>query len=356
MDRLVTNGIPYYCALGNHDAATVFATDPLWYTKWRTAFTNLPDNGPTNWLKLAYYVDVGAARLIFLDCITGGTNWGVDSILEPRYRIDGDQAIWLKSVIGTNSPQPFDIAIAHAAAYPVSTMHETSALNIWPTERDAFLQILVDAKATAYLVGHEHMYSLRKMDTRYNTNWTYTVPQIMNVSGGGFYGTNSDVPGPDALVTGTYCFSVIDLDPVTGLGTDTTFSQDGITNLYQVPLRPGKARLKVSSALGSPQPPSGTNLCPCGTMNCAITNSPIYAGALATQYVCFGWSGTGSVPTNGTGTNVTVILTNSSNTISAVDMAKTIPSCSTSLSENSGEVRILSVGGSAAHTQNVVLL
>lgn len=151
MNRLVSNGIPFYCAIGNHDAATVYGPDPIWYSKWRNAFSNFPANGPTNWLNLAYYVDVGAARLIICDCITGGTNW-VDPGSGPTYSIDGTQALWLASVIGTNSPKAFDLVVAHAAAYPVSTLHETSALNIWPTNRDAFLQILVDAKATAYLV------------------------------------------------------------------------------------------------------------------------------------------------------------------------------------------------------------
>jgi hypothetical protein len=60
--------------------------------------------------------------------------------------------------------------------------------------------------------------------------------------------------------------------------------------------------LVVSSAHGLANPPVGTNGYNYGTsLKAAITNSPVTSGA--TQYVCAGWIGTGSVPAAGTTTN-----------------------------------------------------
>jgi hypothetical protein len=70
--------------------------------------------------------------------------------------------------------------------------------------------------------------------------------------------------------------------------------------------------LVVSSVHGGATPPSGTNLYDHGSsVSCAVTNSPLSLGVLATQYVCVGWVGTGSLA-NGTGTNVAFTVTNDS--------------------------------------------
>ena len=64
----------------------------------------------------------------------------------------------------------------------------------------------------------------------------------------------------------------------------------------------------VMSAYGTPTP-SGVSTSNWGTvLNASLTNAPILNGA-TTQYVCKGWSGTGSL-TNGSGTNASFTLTN----------------------------------------------
>lgn len=61
-------------------------------------------------------------------------------------------------------------------------------------------------------------------------------------------------------------------------------------------------RIVVASKYGTPTPPVGTNLFVYGSNTfCAIPDSPVLSGF--TQYVCTGWSGTGSVPTSGSATN-----------------------------------------------------
>ena len=71
-------------------------------------------------------------------------------------------------------------------------------------------------------------------------------------------------------------------------------------------------RVVVVSPYGHANPPVGTNWFDYGSSNrLAVTNSPVIVGA--TQYVCRGWSGAGSVPASGTATNtaVFVLTTNS---------------------------------------------
>ena len=73
--------------------------------------------------------------------------------------------------------------------------------------------------------------------------------------------------------------------------------------------------LVVASAHGGADPAEGTNAYLYGTqVAAAVTNSPVYAGTQATQYVCTGWTLSGNVDTNGltsdTGTNLTLVLTN----------------------------------------------
>ncbi|MFH0952774.1 MAG: carboxypeptidase regulatory-like domain-containing protein [Verrucomicrobiota bacterium] len=60
--------------------------------------------------------------------------------------------------------------------------------------------------------------------------------------------------------------------------------------------------LDVLSPHGQSDPTVGAHFRECGTaVRCTVTNSLLALGA--TQYVCRGWSGTGSAPVSGTGTN-----------------------------------------------------
>jgi hypothetical protein len=68
----------------------------------------------------------------------------------------------------------------------------------------------------------------------------------------------------------------------------------------------------VASVHGGSDPASGVYTNDYGAaLTVSLTNSPVYAGELATQYVATGWAGTGSA-TNGAGTNTAFTLTNDS--------------------------------------------
>ncbi len=68
--------------------------------------------------------------------------------------------------------------------------------------------------------------------------------------------------------------------------------------------------LEVTSPHGACQPPPGTNYFgPAEVVTCAMTTSVVEVGR--TQFVCLGWTGTGSI-TNGKGTNTSFTITNTS--------------------------------------------
>jgi hypothetical protein len=66
------------------------------------------------------------------------------------------------------------------------------------------------------------------------------------------------------------------------------------------------AALYVSSAFGSPNPPKGLSSFTAGTMLNAT--SGVSSGQPGVRHIPIGWSGAGSVPANGTGTNVTFTI------------------------------------------------
>jgi hypothetical protein len=82
---------------------------------------------------------------------------------------------------------------------------------------------------------------------------------------------------------------------------------------YAYTINDGGVVLIVISAHGTASPAVGTNYFgPSTPVACAVLDSPVPEGA-GTQYVCIGWTGTGSVPAAGEGTNTPgVVLSNNS--------------------------------------------
>ncbi|MBN1674196.1 MAG: chitobiase/beta-hexosaminidase C-terminal domain-containing protein [Kiritimatiellae bacterium] len=238
MAPLVEAGVPYYCAIGNHEV-----DHSLWYERWCAAF-DFPTNGPAGWDELVYAVDVGCARILAVDAFTLGAGWQRDAELFPpsgfTCKVGQEQRDWLQSVAGPHSPAPFDIVLSHAVAYPISAVHRDTLLDCLdqhPADRDAFLQALSALKITANFTGHDHLYMRRMIDTRYSANFTYAVPHIGNISGASFHTTLVDtIVEPEVLIESVYTFTVVDLDPVSRTGTATAYADDGLTVLDVVML------------------------------------------------------------------------------------------------------------------------
>lgn len=92
-------------------------------------------------------------------------------------------------------------------------------------------------------------------------------------------------------------------------GFDGTQTVTSPTYYNRIGLATLQVQLTVVSLYDSPGPTSGSYAS--GTSLTASVTSPV-AGSVGTQYVCTGWTGTGDVPTSGTGTTVTFTITQDS--------------------------------------------
>jgi len=134
---------------------------------------------------------------------------------------------------------------------------------------------------------------------------------ITTISGAGTYtsGTNVTLTAPayvNVSSTTRYRFSYWDVDGTSrGVGvnpiTVQMTSNHTATAHYIL-----QYYLTVSSAYGSPTPSSGWF--DSGTHVNASVTSP-YPGVTGVRYVCTGWSGTGSLPSSGTGSSVAFTIT-----------------------------------------------
>jgi hypothetical protein len=97
--------------------------------------------------------------------------------------------------------------------------------------------------------------------------------------------------------------------PTSGSGTSVTFtiSQDSsITWTWQVT----QWTLTVTSAYDNPSPGVGDHTYDDGSSITCSVSSPVTEGGVT--YACIGWSGTGSVPSTGSGTSVTFTVSQDS--------------------------------------------
>jgi hypothetical protein len=155
--------------------------------------------------------------------------------------------------------------------------------------------------------------------------WLVTLPpgwQITSVAGNG----TPEVQGSDIVFLGSltnrpiqfsYTLSVPSGETgVKALSGSAEYILNGMTNQAMVITTPDplplsqQLQLLVTSDYGRTIPPMGTNIYNSATnLYLAVTNSPVPAGE--TQYVCTGWTGTGSLA-SGTGTNTELAITNDS--------------------------------------------
>jgi PKD repeat protein len=98
--------------------------------------------------------------------------------------------------------------------------------------------------------------------------------------------------------------------PSSGTGTSTTFTITQDSTITWIWPTPGPCTLSVSSAHDSPNPSNGAHQYQSGSPVTCSVSSPVVEGGIT--YTCSGWSGTGSVPSSGTGTSVTFTISQDS--------------------------------------------
>lgn len=194
----------YYPALGNHENdETIFSN----------AFTYLPTGQLSGYQRTSYYFDYGNARFITLNSNRKDANG--------KYIIDANQRAWLESILQNNG-KTHNFVQFHVPAYPIGS-HYGSSLDANPAQRDAVWDIFDKYNVTAVLVGHEHNYNRRRIDTSFNANG-YTFDNSiyqLTIGGGGapLSSTNSDsrdvIVGPVAK----YSYMVVDIADATATFT-----------------------------------------------------------------------------------------------------------------------------------------
>jgi hypothetical protein len=96
---------------------------------------------------------------------------------------------------------------------------------------------------------------------------------------------------------------------VTGTVADANWQGEASGTLVILPITNS---LTVGSLYGTPTPGTGTTWHIPGAMIDALVDASVLSPDMATQHVCIGWSGTGSLPEQGASKAVRISITNHS--------------------------------------------
>jgi 3',5'-cyclic AMP phosphodiesterase CpdA len=133
---------------GNHDVQ-----GHAWATELMVeAFPELPRNGPPGYEGLTYALDYGGVRFISLH----------SEVFGAPHRLGEAQLVWLEAQLRDN-PNPHTIVFSHDPAFPVGP-HVGGSLDVYPAERDRLWALLREHRVTAYIAGHEHLYSRQEIE------------------------------------------------------------------------------------------------------------------------------------------------------------------------------------------------
>ncbi len=149
-----------YEVMGNHDH---FA-DTLSETLWQKYF-NLPTNGPDGYKELTYSFNLGNSHFIILD-----------SEKKPG-TIDLTQRNWLENDLQKNTAEN-TFVFFHEPAFPASYKVRQS-LDRHSEERNTFWSIIDKYNVTAVFNGHEHAFSMEKIDSSVFPSATHSINQII---------------------------------------------------------------------------------------------------------------------------------------------------------------------------------
>lgn len=151
---------PVYEVMGNHDQTDGKESRQVWQESF-----DLPQNGPKGYEEIAYSFDYGSAHFVVL------------ADYPSYHKIDKKQLNWLEKDLDGNS-LPNIFVFFHEPAYPAA-YKESSALDAKKKDRDEFWSILDQHNVTAVFNGHEHMFSLKKIDDKVDKDWESSISQAI---------------------------------------------------------------------------------------------------------------------------------------------------------------------------------
>jgi hypothetical protein len=162
----ISDDIDWYPGVGNHEAETV--QDMSWLRTYNATGWTLPgivNAGPSGSIETCYSFDVRNVHVVVLnEYYDGVSDVGTDGDVCPAL------LSWLDADLAGTS-QPAIIVFGHEPAFPQPEMeephsirHEGDSLDQYPSNRNAFWQVLVNYGVDAYVCGHTHGYSHIKID------------------------------------------------------------------------------------------------------------------------------------------------------------------------------------------------
>ena len=174
-DKFGTSSI-WYPIIGNHEMDSGSETDIEWLRNEydngngvRTALKNYTNqDGPTGTVRLNYSWDYGNVHFIALnEYWNGGTSEGSgQSLSGDDTGTDGDIVPqlydWLEADLAA-SDRPFIFVFGHEPAFPYNR-HVGDSLDEYPTNRNAFWNLLENEGVITYMCGHTHYYSKHQGD------------------------------------------------------------------------------------------------------------------------------------------------------------------------------------------------
>lgn len=148
----------------------------------------------------AYYLDVGNVRLIMLN----------SDYQNQIHEIADGQLEWLNTCTQKGN-QMIKFVFVHEPPYPTGANIGYS-LDVHPTQRDRFWQVIDSNNVMALFCAHEHNYSRRMIDSSFNANFKRAVYQVTaGTSGAPVYTQYTSTKGVVVPPNPVYHFAIIDV-------------------------------------------------------------------------------------------------------------------------------------------------
>ena len=132
-------GAKVYAGPGNHDICNSGSE-----SVWQSVFDDLPLDGPSGETYMTYSFDYLNSHFIMVDTNRTGNFHTIN------YN-------WLANDLASTSAEHIFV-FGHEPAFPAGP-HVGSSLDYYPSQRDAFWQLLSDYNVDIYFAGHEHLYN-----------------------------------------------------------------------------------------------------------------------------------------------------------------------------------------------------
>jgi predicted MPP superfamily phosphohydrolase len=156
--------LPVYVAVGNHDTGkAAYMTYIRGLNPGGSRLPNIVRSGPAGSQETMYAFEWGDAHVTVLnEYFDGSSDTGADG------DVTDATLAWLSDDLGSVT-KPFVFVVGHDPAYVFPDMasarvrHEGGGLEANPAHRDRFWKLLQDRHVTAYICGHTHNASARKV-------------------------------------------------------------------------------------------------------------------------------------------------------------------------------------------------